>query len=140
MCIQTMFLGNVTCCRRYGEAIYQTKRRHSPENRNRNSVPPPLNLSESILICGCLYSLLSLYCETRLCLPTLVPFQAAQLIQAANLMNLCMISGFRPEVEENCILLVYYAASSGNSLRRSIYQSQLQGSNLTLKNGTNRLS
>ena len=27
-----------------------------------------------------------------------------------------MISGFRREVAENCVLLVYYAASSGNFL------------------------
>jgi len=29
---------------------------------------------------------------------------------------LCRISGFRREVDENCALLGYYAASSGNSL------------------------
>jgi len=28
----------------------------------------------------------------------------------------CMISGFRQEVDENCAILGYYAASSGNSL------------------------
>ena len=28
----------------------------------------------------------------------------------------CAISGFRREVQENCVLLGYYTASSGNSL------------------------
>jgi hypothetical protein len=28
----------------------------------------------------------------------------------------CVVSGFRHEVDENCALLGYYAASSGNSL------------------------
>jgi len=30
-----------------------------------------------------------------------------------------VISGFRRKADENCALLVYYAASSGNSLWRS---------------------
>jgi hypothetical protein len=32
------------------------------------------------------------------------------------LFQLCVISGFRHEVDDNCPLLVYYAASSGNLL------------------------
>jgi hypothetical protein len=122
VCIQNTFLGNMTSASVANvaeKAIYQTTRRSSPENRNCNSIPPPFNFSESILICGCLFSTLSLYCETRLCWPPLVPFQAAQLIQAANLMKLYVISGFRRTADENCVLLVYYAATSGNSLRRS---------------------
>jgi len=33
-----------------------------------------------------------------------------------NLSLLCMISGFYCKVEENCYLLGYYTASSGNSI------------------------
>jgi len=121
VCIQNRFLGNVTSsvANVTEKAIYQKKRRYSPEDRNRNSIPPLLNLPESILICLSLFLILSLYCETRLCWPLLVPFQAAQLIQGTNLMKLHMLSGFRRKADENCALLVYYAASSGNSLRTS---------------------
>ena len=54
-----------------------------------------------------------------------------------------VISGFRREEDENCALLGYYAASSGNSLPR--FRGQLigpifQGRFLTLKDGTDRLS
>ena len=43
--------------------------------------------------------------------------------------GLCDISGFRREVGENCDLLGYYAASSGNFLLtfRETYRSHLQG-------------
>jgi len=34
------------------------------------------------------------------------------------MLTLCVISGFRREVDENCILADYYAASSGNFLRK----------------------
>ena len=54
-----------------------------------------------------------------------------------------VISGFRREEDENCALLGYYAASSGNSLTR--FRGQLigpifQGRFLILKDGTDRLS
>jgi len=38
---------------------------------------------------------------------------AAKYVQ---MQNLCLFSGFRREVDENCALLGYYAASSGNFL------------------------
>jgi len=34
-------------------------------------------------------------------------------------MKLYMISGFRRKADENCALMGYHAARSGNSLRRS---------------------
>ena len=42
------------------------------------------------------------------------------------------ILGFRREIDENCALLEYYAACSGNPYRRfgTIYPSPLQGSNI----------
>jgi hypothetical protein len=45
-----------------------------------------------------------------------------------------MISGFRREVDDKCALLVYNAASSGNSLL------PFQETYLTLADGTDRLS
>jgi hypothetical protein len=43
-----------------------------------------------------------------------------------------VISGFRHEVDENCALLGYYAASSGNFLQTfgTIYRSHLKGSRI----------
>jgi len=38
-------------------------------------------------------------------------------VPSVNLSGICVISGFCREVDENCALLGYYAASSGNSLR-----------------------
>jgi len=54
---------------------------------------------------------------------------------------LFVISGFRREVTENCTLLGYYAASSGNSLPtfRETCRSHLQGF-LTHEDVTYRLS
>ena len=57
-----------------------------------------------------------------------------------------VISGFRPEVDENCVLLGCYAANSDRiSYRRfgTAYRSHLQGVKvgiLTLEGGTNRMS
>jgi len=45
-----------------------------------------------------------------------------------------MISGFRCEVDDNCALLLYDAASDGNSLL------SFQETYLTLADGTDRLS
>jgi hypothetical protein len=54
-------------------------------------------------------------------------------------MLLCVISGFRREVDENCALMGYNMASSGNFYRPfgTTFQSQLQV--LTLEAGTDRL-
>jgi len=38
------------------------------------------------------------------------------LLLLLNCLLLCVISGFRREVDENCALLGYYAANSGNLL------------------------
>jgi len=38
------------------------------------------------------------------------------LINISSIPTSCVITGFRREVDKNCPLLVYYAASSGNSL------------------------
>jgi len=43
-----------------------------------------------------------------------------------------MISGFRREVDKNCILLCYYAASNGNSIIFFGF--------LALEDGTDRMS
>jgi hypothetical protein len=55
-------------------------------------------------------------------------------------MLLCVISDFRRELDENCVLLGHDAVSSGNFYRRfgTTYRSQLQGS--TLEAVTDRLS
>ena len=52
-----------------------------------------------------------------------------------------VISGFRREVPENCALLGYYTASSGNSLPKSrgqLLSPIFQGRFLTLENETDR--
>ena len=48
----------------------------------------------------------------------------------------CMISGFRRQIDENCALLGFYAAISGNSL--STFRDNLRF--LTLEDETDRLS
>ena len=55
------------------------------------------------------------------------------------------ISGFRREVDENCVILDYYADSSGNSLTTFRYNlsfppSRVKNLLLTLEDGTDRLS
>ena len=46
-----------------------------------------------------------------------VPTGTIQLLNLVlNTLHFCVISSFRREVDENCILLGHYAASSGNSL------------------------
>jgi len=62
-----------------------------------------------------------------------------------NLFIACMISGFCCDVYENCILLGYFAVSSGNSLPAFQGNLPVQSSRvpfvfLTLKDGTDRLS
>jgi len=37
-------------------------------------------------------------------------------LQAKESYRICIISGFRREEDENCVVMGYYAASSGNSL------------------------
>jgi hypothetical protein len=61
-----------------------------------------------------------------------------------NLEDLCMISGFRREVDENHALLGYYVASSGNSLptlrdNLSALSSRVGGL-FTFEDGTDYLS
>jgi len=56
-----------------------------------------------------------------------------------------MISGFSCDVDENCILLDYFAAGSGNSLpafqdNLSVQFSRVPFVFLTLQDGTDRLS
>jgi hypothetical protein len=56
-----------------------------------------------------------------------------------------MISGFRREVDENCALLGYYAARSGNFLptfldNQSVPSSGVKGGFLTPEDGTDRFS
>jgi len=46
--------------------------------------------------------------------------------------NLCMISGFRHEADENCVLLGYYTASSSNCL--TTYQDNLSVPSSRVKN------
>ena len=62
-----------------------------------------------------------------------------------NLYISCMISGFICDIDENCILLGYYTASSGNALpvfqdNLSVQSSRVPFVFLTLKDGTDRLS
>jgi hypothetical protein len=52
---------------------------------------------------------------------------------------LCVMSGFRGEVDENCDLLGYYAASSGNSLP-TFRDSLSIPSSRVKKSGTHMLS
>jgi hypothetical protein len=57
----------------------------------------------------------------------------------------CMISGFSCDVQDNCILLGCFAASSGNSLpafqdNLCVQSSRVPFGFLTLKDGTDRLS
>ena len=56
-----------------------------------------------------------------------------------------VISGFRREVDENCVLLDYYADSSGNSLTTfrdslSVSSSRVKNLFLALEDGADRLS
>ena len=58
-------------------------------------------------------------------------------------MNICVlwvISGFRREVKENCDLLDYYAASSGNFLPTFRYYLSVPSSGVDKQDGTDRLS
>jgi hypothetical protein len=48
------------------------------------------------------------------------------------LMKLCMISGFHRKVDENCTLMFYYTATSGNSLRRSQDNLSVSSSRVTV--------
>jgi hypothetical protein len=57
------------------------------------------------------------------------------------LLVLCVVSGFRREVDNNCTLLGHYAASGGNTL--PTFRDELSVSSLgflTLEDGTGRLS
>jgi hypothetical protein len=50
----------------------------------------------------------------------------------------CAISGFRREVQENCVLLGYYTASSGNSL--PTFRDNLLVPSLSVRNPKKRVS
>jgi hypothetical protein len=64
------------------------------------------------------------------------------LLELTNLLLTCLFSRFRREVDENCVLLGYYAASSGNSLPTFRYHPKVKKFQkfLTLEDGTDSLS
>jgi hypothetical protein len=59
-------------------------------------------------------------------------FRNSLLLPSSGKPKKCVTSGFRLEVDENWVLLLYYAASSGNSLStfRTTYRSHIQGSRI----------
>jgi hypothetical protein len=50
-----------------------------------------------------------------------------------------MISGFQPEIDENCALLGYYAASGGNSLQTFQYSLLVPSSRIKNPRGPRRI-
>ena len=75
----------------------------------------------------------------------LYPCDTICLIEVGNrgatikVVQICMISGFRLKVDENCPLLGYYAASSGNSIL-TFQDNLLVRSSRVQEDGTDRLS